>query len=96
MGFVYSFDSIFNSTNDVAIYKMYIKMLDFIKRCYLSFGNGHWQYPLEFMVSVDCETFKQFHMDIEQEIKELTKKLIHCYNHAKLPSAVVFEGGEFK
>lgn len=96
LGFVYSFDSIFSSTNDVAIYKMYVKMLDFIKRCYLSFANNHWNYPLELMVAVGSDTFKQFHMDIEQDIKELTKKLIQRYNHGKLPTWLTFEDGEFK
>lgn len=96
LGFVYSFDSIFSSTNDVAIYKMYVRMLDFVKRCYLSFAGASWNYSLELMVTVGSDTFKEFHMDIEQDIKELTRKLIQSYNHGKLPVWRQFEDGEFK
>lgn len=94
--FVSSFESIFNSTGDVAIYKDYVKMLTFLKDYYFSFGQPVWNYPLEIMNLLNSDDFEdEFHLDIKQDIKDITKKLVVATNSGLLPSFTTYEKGTF-
>jgi hypothetical protein len=48
------------------------------------------------MVLICSETFEEFHMDIEQDIKDITKKMITGFNNGGLPIWVTYDNGVFK
>jgi hypothetical protein len=70
-------------------------MLRFLKEYYFSFAEPDWHYPLELMNLINSEDFDQFHEDIKQDIKDITKKLVVSTNGGVLPTYTYFHDGKF-